>query len=219
MKTLIINAGSSSLKFTLLSMTNETIIASGQVERVGSEKPNLIYKANGHKIEKTPSGVRNHTAALNSICKELLDPKTGVIKDLSEIEVVGHRVVHGGEKVSEPVLIDDNIKSIIKECFSLAPLHNPANMEGIEAAENLFPGTPNVAVFDTAFHQTMPQEAYMYPIPYELYEKLGIRRYGFHGTSHKFVAHETARLLNRKYEDNGLNSFGRACNGHSFGRY
>ncbi len=201
MKTLVINAGSSSLKFTLFSMKKEEVIASGQVERVGSEEPNLIYKAKGKKIEKMPAGVRNHTAALNSICKELLDDKTGVIKDLSEIEVVGHRVVHGGEKVSAPVVIDDNIKEVIKECFSLAPLHNPANMEGIEAAENLFPGTPNVAVFDTAFHQSMPKEAFMYAIPYELYEKLNIRRYGFHGTSHKFVANATAKLLGQKYSD------------------
>ena len=204
MKVLVINAGSSSLKFTLYSMETEKQLASGQIERLGLERTNLIYKrSDGLKIER-PSTVKNHTEALNDVCNVLTDPESGVLKDNSEVEAIGHRVVHGGEKITEPVIIDEKVKKIICDCFSLAPLHNPPNMAGIEACEELFPGTANVAVFDTAFHQTMAPEAYLYAVPYDLYTDYAIRRYGFHGTSHHFVALASAQLLGRPLEELNL---------------
>ncbi len=203
MKVLVINAGSSSLKFTLFDMSDgaEQVIASGLVERVGTDKPNLIYKRpDGFKQEESPK-VQNHGDALKAVCAKLCDPKVGVLKNLSEVTAIGHRVLHGGEKITMPVKVDQGVKEIIRECFPLGPLHNPANLMGIEACEEIFAGVPNVAVFDTQFHQTMPPEAYLYAIPYEYYEKHGIRKYGFHGTSHHFVTDSTAEFLGRKVED------------------
>ena len=204
MKILVINAGSSSMKFTLFAMENEEVLAKGVFERLGSDNPNLIYKRpDGFKSEAVIP-VADHTAAFKEICKKLVDPKDGVIRDLSEIAAVGHRVLHGGEKVTAPELVTPAIKEIIKECFPLGPLHNPANLAGIEACEKAMPGVPNVAVFDTQFHQTMPPEAYLYAIPYEYYEKYGIRKYGFHGTSHHYVTLATAKFLGRKVEDTNI---------------
>ena len=203
MKVLVINAGSSSLKFTLFDMSNgaEQVIASGLVERVGTDKPNLIYKRpDGFKQEESPK-VQNHGDALKAVCAKLCDPEVGVLKNLSEVTAIGHRVLHGGEKITMPVKVDQGVKDIIRECFPLGPLHNPANLMGIEACEEIFAGVPNVAVFDTQFHQTMPPEAYLYAIPYEYYEKHGIRKYGFHGTSHHFVTDSTAEFLGKKVED------------------
>lgn len=194
MKILVINAGSSSLKFTLFSMKTEEVLAKGLVERIGL-KPHFIYKrSDGIGIENHPKIVK-YADALKVVCDKLVDPEVGVLKSLKEVEAIGHRVVHGGEQITKPALIDDHVKDIIKDCFSLAPLHNPPNMAGIEACETIFKNTPNIAVFDTAFHQTMPPEAYLYAIPYELYTKYGIRRYGFHGTSHSYVARATAKFL------------------------
>ena len=204
MKILVINAGSSSMKFTLFAMENEEVLAKGVFERLGSDNPNLIYKRpDGFKSEAVIP-VADHTAAFKEICKKLVDPKDGVIRDLSEIAAVGHRVLHGGEKVTAPELVTPAIKEIIKECFPLGPLHNPANLAGIEACEKAMHGVPNVAVFDTQFHQTMPPEAYLYAIPYEYYEKYGIRKYGFHGTSHHYVTLATAKFLGRKLEDTNI---------------
>ncbi|MBO7146790.1 MAG: acetate kinase [Lentisphaeria bacterium] len=203
MKVLVINAGSSSLKFTLFSMENgaENVIASGQVERVGSDTPNLIYKRpDGFKSEESPK-VANHGDALRAVCAKLTDPENGVLKDLSEVTAIGHRVLHGGEKVTMPVLVNTEVKDIIRECFPLGPLHNPANLMGIEACEEIFKGVPNVGVFDTQFHQTMPPEAYLYAIPYDYYKTHGIRKYGFHGTSHHFVTNSTAEFLGKDLKD------------------
>lgn len=200
MKVLVINAGSSSIKFTLYSMVNEEKLAWGQVERLGSDNPHLIYRrAGGEKTEDNPK-VSNYVEALQTICDKLLDPDIGVIESKEEVEAIGHRVVHGGERATKPVLVDEHVKDIIRDCFPLAPLHNPPNMAGIQAAEQFFPEVPNVAVFDTAYHQSMSPEAYLYAVPYELYTKYGIRKYGFHGTSHNFVARATAQFLNVPYK-------------------
>ena len=204
MKILVINSGSSSLKFTLFEMENgsNTVIASGLVERVGTPTPNLIIKRpDGFKIEEAPEGVKNHSDGLRAVCAKLVDPQIGVLKSLSEVKAIGHRVLHGGEKVTAPVKVDEAVKDIIRECIPLGPLHNPANLSGIEACEEIFAGVPNVAVFDTQFHQTMPPEAYLYAIPMEFYKKYGIRKYGFHGTSHRFVTLSTAEFLGKKPED------------------
>ncbi len=204
MKILVINSGSSSLKFTLFDMEggNNTVIASGLVERVGTPTPNLIIKRpDGFKFEECPEGVKNHSDGLRAVCAKLVDPQIGVLKSLSEVKAIGHRVLHGGEKVTAPVKVDEAVKDIIRECIPLGPLHNPANLSGIEACEEIFAGVPNVAVFDTQFHQTMPPEAYLYAIPMEFYKKYGIRKYGFHGTSHRFVTLSTAEFLGRKPED------------------
>lgn len=203
MKILVVNAGSSSLKFTLFNMENgeNAVLASGQVERIGSDTPNLIYKRpDGFKSEEVIK-ITNHGEALSEIRRKLLDPQVGVLKNLSEVAAIGHRVLHGGEKVTQPVLITQEAKDIIRECFPLGPLHNPANLTGIEACEKDFPGVPNVGVFDTQFHQTMPPEAYLYAIPYDYYKQFGIRKYGFHGTSHHYVTLSTAEFLGKKPED------------------
>ena len=200
MKILVINAGSSSMKFTLYSMENEAVLAKGVFERLGTIGPNLIFKRpDGFKFEQEIP-VKDHVGAFEEICKKLVDPEIGVIKSLSEISAIGHRVLHGGEKITAPVLVDENVKAIVRECFPLGPLHNPANLAGIEACEKAMPGVPNVGVFDTQFHQTMPKEAYLYAIPYEYYEKYGIRKYGFHGTSHHYVTLATAKFLNQDVE-------------------
>ncbi len=204
MKILVINSGSSSLKFTLFEMEggSNTVIASGLVERVGTPTPNLIIKRpDGFKFEESPEGVKNHADGLRAVCAKLVDPQIGVLKSLSEVKAIGHRVLHGGEKITAPVKVDEAVKDIIRECIPLGPLHNPANLSGIEACEEIFAGVPNVAVFDTQFHQTMPPEAYLYAIPMDYYRKYGIRKYGFHGTSHRFVTLSTAEFLGKKPED------------------
>jgi len=200
MKVLVLNAGSSSMKFTMFAMGNEKVLAKGLVERLGSDCPNLIYsRHDGLKKEFAPP-VKNHTDALKSICDMLVDKEAGVIKDLSEVQAVGHRVVHGGERFTKPAIVNSNVKEAIRDCFALAPLHNPANLDGIEACEKIFKEIPNIAVFDTAFHQSMPPEAYLYAVPYDLYTKYGIRRYGFHGTSHHFVAIATGKFLDKPFD-------------------
>ncbi len=200
MKVLVLNAGSSSMKFTMFAMANEEVLAKGMVERLGSDSPNLIYsRHDGLKKEFSPP-VKNHRDALKSICDILIDKEAGVIKDLSEVQAIGHRVVHGGERFTKPAIVNSNVKDAIKDCFALAPLHNPANLNGITACEKIFKDVPNIAVFDTAFHQSMPPEAYLYAIPYDLYTKYSIRRYGFHGTSHHFVAIATGKFLNKPYD-------------------
>ena len=200
MKVLVVNAGSSSLKFQIFTMGKEMVLAKGLVERVGSDQPRLLYKRHDGKVLETCPPIKDHVGALKSICECLVDPKVGVINSLSDIEAIGHRVVHGGEQASKPALVTPLVKEIIRDCFALAPLHNPANLSGIEACEQIFKGVPNVAVFDTAFHQSMPPESYLYAIPYELYTKYGIRRYGFHGTSHNFVAKAAGTMLGMPYE-------------------
>jgi len=195
MKILVINAGSSSVKFQLFSMKNEDIIVKGQIERIGSDSPNLIYKRfDGKELEEIQD-FKDYKDAFRIIASKLTDPEIGVIKSLDEVEAIGHRVVHGGEKVTKPALVTEEIEKIIEECFSLAPLHNPPNFMGIKACQEMFHKAPNVAVFDTAFHQTMEPEAYLYAVPYELYKEHSVRRYGFHGTSHSFVANATAKML------------------------
>lgn len=204
MKVLTINAGSSSLKYTLFRMDTEELMASGQVERIGLADPRLSYKPHGGTKTEEVISVKNHTEALNAACAKLIDPKIGVMKSFSEVKAIGHRVLHGGERISRPVIVDQSVKRIIAECIPLGPLHNPANLAGIEVCEQIFPGVPNVAVFDTAFHQTMPPEAYLYAIPHDLYEKYSIRRYGFHGTSHHFVSEATAKFLDRPLDSFNL---------------
>jgi acetate kinase len=195
MKVLVLNAGSSSMKFTLYTMEKEKVLAKGVAERLGLDKANLIYKRyDGVEVEEVMP-VNDHVGALKQICEKLCDSEVGVIKSLQDVEAIGHRVVHGGEQTTKPVLVNEHVKDIIRDCFQLAPLHNPPNLAGIIACEEIFPGVPNISVFDTAFHQSMPPEAYLYAIPYELYTKYGIRRYGFHGTSHNFVAKATAAYL------------------------
>ena len=204
MKILVINAGSSSMKFTLFEMDNDAVLAKGVFERLGYDNPNLIYKrADGYKFEGEIY-VKDHVGAFKEICNKLVAAEGGVIKDLSEIDAIGHRVLHGGEKITAPVVVDENVKAIVRECFPLGPLHNPANLAGIEACEEAMPGVPNVGVFDTQFHQTMAPEAYLYAIPYEYYEKYGIRKYGFHGTSHHYVTLATAKFLNKPVEETNI---------------
>ncbi|MDD3885750.1 MAG: acetate kinase [Victivallaceae bacterium] len=204
MKVLVINAGSSSMKFTLFSMQNEEVLAKGVVERVGSDKPNMVYKRADGFVAEGGVPVKNHVDALKEIVKKLVDPEVGVVKDLSEIVACGHRVLMGGDKITTPVQVTVEVKNVIREYFPLGPLHNPANLSGIEACEAAMPGVPNVAVFDTQFHQTMPPEAYLYAIPYEYYEKYGIRKYGFHGTSHRFVTGAVAKFLNRRPDETSI---------------
>ncbi|MCQ2378778.1 MAG: acetate kinase [Victivallaceae bacterium] len=204
MKILVINAGSSSMKFTLFAMENETVLAKGVFERLGTDAPNLVYKRpDGFKCENVIP-VKDQVEAVREICAKLVDPEIGVIKSLAEIGAIGHRVLHGGEKITSPMIVDENVKAIIRECFPLGPLHNPANLAGIEACEASMPGVPNVAVFDTEFHQTMAPEAYLYAIPYEYYEKYGIRKYGFHGTSHRYVTQATAKFLGKAVDEVNL---------------
>ena len=186
MKVLVINSGSSSLKFTLFDMADKSVLCKGLVERIGMEGTKLTYQAKGQKFEE-PLTISQHSEALSPICAKMTDPEIGVIKDLSEIKAIGHRVLHGGMEFTQPTLVDEKVKAGIRKCFPLGPLHNPANLGGIEACEAFFPGIPNVAVFDTAFHMTMEPAAYLYAIPQKYYQKYGVRKYGFHGTSHKYV--------------------------------
>ncbi len=203
MKILVLNAGSSSLKFTMFRMTGEKVLAKGIVERIGLDNPVLKYdcECSRDKSFDRDVEVENHTQALNLICEALVCDKCGVLEDLSEVQAIGHRIVHGGENFTESTMINDEVKKTIEACFPLAPLHNPPNLGGVLACEEAFEGTPNVAVFDTAFHQTMPPSSYLYAVPYELYEKEGIRKYGFHGTSHKFISQATADYLGKPLDE------------------
>lgn len=201
MKVLVINCGSSSLKYQLIDMTNESVLAKGLGERIGIEGSVITHKPTGKEKVVIQKPMEDHKVALKIVLDALVNPEHGAVKSMDEIGAVGHRVVHGGEKFSDSVKIDDEVMKAIEECAELAPLHNPPNIMGINACKELMPNTPMVAVFDTAFHQTMPASSYIYPIPYELYEKYGIRRYGFHGTSHKYVANRAAEMLNEKLED------------------
>ena len=201
MNILVINCGSSSLKFQLIDAVTEKLIAKGLCERIGIEGSQLVYQPSGKDKLKTVTPMEDHTQAIKLVLEALTDKENGVVKDLSEIGAVGHRIVHGGEKFAASTLINEEVITAITECNELAPLHNPANLIGIAACKELMPDTPMVAVFDTAFHQTMPQEAYLYGIPYEYYEKYKIRRYGFHGTSHSYVSKKAAEVLGQKYED------------------
>lgn len=201
MKILVVNCGSSSLKYQLIDMTDESVLAKGLVERIGINGSRIKHETqNGEKIV-VEQDIPTHKDALELVIKLILDEKTGAISSLEEIGAVGHRVVHGGEYFSDSVIVDENVLDGIEKCISIAPLHNPPNLMGIRACQELFPGKPLVAVFDTAFHQTMTPDAYIYAIPYELYENHKIRRYGAHGTSHKYVANRTAELLGKDIKD------------------
>ena len=200
MKILVINAGSSSLKYQLIDMDSKEVMAKGLCERIGIDGSLLNHTVNGNKLQ-IPTEMKNHAQAIKAVIAALLDKEHGVISDMSEISAVGHRVVHGGEKFSQSVVITEAVKKALEECIDLAPLHNPPNLTGINACEEAMPGVPQVAVFDTAFHQTMPAESYLYAIPYKYYEKHKIRRYGFHGTSHKYVAGRAAAMLGKNIED------------------
>ena len=201
MNILVINCGSSSLKFQLIDSESEKCIAKGLCERIGIEGSMITYAPEGGEKEKTTTPMPDHTEAIRMVLKALTNEKTGVVKSLDEIGAVGHRIVHGGEKFTSSAIINDEVIAAIKECNDLAPLHNPANLIGIDACKTLMPTTPMVAVFDTAFHQTMPEEAYLYGIPYEYYEKYKVRRYGFHGTSHSYVSKRAAEVLGEDYEN------------------
>ena len=198
---LVINCGSSSLKFQLINSGTEEVIAKGLCERIGIEGSQLTYTPAGGEKMVTVTPMENHTTAIRLVIDALTNEKYGVVKSLDEIGAVGHRLVHGGEKFASSTLIDDEVLKAIEDCNDLAPLHNPANLIGIRACQELMPDTPMVAVFDTAFHQTMPKEAYLYGIPYHYYEDYKVRRYGFHGTSHSYVSHRAAQMLDRNYED------------------
>lgn len=201
MNILVINCGSSSLKFQLINAESEKLIAKGICERIGIDGSKISYTPAGGAKEETVTPMKDHTDAIRLVLEALTNEKTGVVKSLQEIGAVGHRIVHGGEKFAEATLITDEVIEAIAQCNDLAPLHNPANLIGIHACRELMPETPMVAVFDTAFHQTMPDKAYMYGLPYEYYEKYKIRRYGFHGTSHSYVSRKAAEVLGKKYED------------------
>ena len=197
MKILVLNCGSSSLKYQLINMENDEVIASGKYERIGEQEAFITHKALGKKITINHVAL-DHTEAIDFTLKQLTNTEYKVIDSLDEINAIGHRLVHGGEKISESTIIDDKVIDIVKECIDLAPLHNPAGIMGIEACKKVMPGKPMVGVFDTAFHQTMPKEKYIYPIAYEYYEKYGIRKYGFHGTSHMYVSQRLAEIENNK---------------------
>lgn len=200
MNILVINCGSSSLKFQLIDSESEQCIAKGLCERIGIEGSQITYAPAGGQKELHVTPMPDHTEAIRLVLEALTDERTGVVKSLEDIGAVGHRVVHGGERFARSVIIDSEVLAAIEACNDLAPLHNPANLIGIDACRKLMPGTPMVAVFDTAFHQTMPQEAYMYGLPVEYYEKYKIRRYGFHGTSHSYVSRHAAEVLGVPYE-------------------
>lgn len=202
MKVLVLNCGSSSLKYQLIDMSNEEVLCIGLVERIGIEGSILKQEKDGVEgklVVEQP--MKNHQDAIKLVLEGVVDPKFGGVKDISEVEAVGHRVVHGGEKFASSVKINDEVMKALEECVELAPLHNPANIMGIEACEAILPGVPMVGVFDTAFHQTMPKKSYLYGLPHELYTKYGVRRYGFHGTSHKYVSQRAAEMLGKNVED------------------
>lgn len=201
MKILVLNCGSSSIKYALYNMDDKSVMTSGGAERVGLEGAFVKVKLPGGEKKQIMHDIPEHTEGVKFIFSLLTDPEIGVIKDLKEIDAVGHRMVHGGEKFNKSVLLTEEVLKTFEECSDLAPLHNPANLKGVRAVQELMPGLPQVGVFDTAFHQTMPDYAYMYAIPYELYEKYGIRRYGFHGTSHRYVSHRVCDFLGVKPEE------------------
>ncbi len=201
MNVLVINCGSSSLKYQLINTDTEEVLAKGLCERIGIDGGMHTYQPKGADKIKTNVDIPDHTKAVSLVIGALTDPAGGVIKSLSEIDAVGHRIVHGGEKFSKSVRIDDEVMKAIEEVSDLAPLHNPANLTGVRSCKELMPDVPMVAVFDTAFHQTMPPKAYLYGIPYEYYKKYKVRRYGFHGTSHEYVANRTAQFLGKDIKD------------------
>lgn len=201
MNILVINCGSSSLKFQLIDAQTEKLTAKGLCERIGINGSQISFSPAGREKIKREVPMADHKEAIRLVLEALTDEKTGVVKSLSEIGAVGHRIVHGGENFAKATVITPEVKKAIADCSDLAPLHNPANLIGIEACETLMPGVPMAAVFDTAFHQTMPEEAYLYAIPYRYYEAYKIRRYGFHGTSHEYVSKRTAEVLGKAYED------------------
>ena len=199
MKILVLNCGSSSLKYQLINMETEEVMASGKYERIGEAEAFITHKVNGQKIEiKNPA--YNHSEAIDFTLKQFTNPEYKVIDSLDEINAIGHRLVHGGEKIAESVIIDDNVVKVLEEYTDLAPLHNPACILGIKACQEVMQGKPMVGVFDTAFHQTMPKDKFIYPIPYEYYKKYGVRKYGFHGTSHMFVSQRLAEIENKPLE-------------------
>ncbi|WP_047811235.1 acetate/propionate family kinase [Desulfosporosinus acididurans] len=201
MKILVINCGSSSLKYQAIDMNTNNPVAKGLVERIGLQGSVLTHTTASGKKEVKKTSIPNHSVAIELVLKELVSPEYGALKDLSEITAVGHRVVHGGEKFSKSVVIDDAVMKALDECIELAPLHNPPNIAGIKACQSIMPGVPQVAVFDTAFHQSMNPDSYIYGLPYEFYQKYGIRKYGFHGTSHKYVSQRAAVLLQKPLKD------------------
>lgn len=201
MKILVLNSGSSSVKYQIIDMEDESVLAKGIVERIGLVGSRLKHKTKDGKEHIVEKEVKDHREAIDLILEYITHPEVGVLKSVEELGAVGHRVVHGGEKFTTSVLITDEVIEMIRECVPLAPLHNPANLAGIEAAKAAVPHVPMVAVFDTAFHQTMPDYSYMYALPYDLYEKHRIRRYGFHGTSHKYVSDRAARIVGRPKEE------------------
>ena len=202
MKVLVLNCGSSSLKYQLIDMENEAVLCIGWVERIGIEGSILKQEKDGVEgkyIVEQP--MKNHEEAIKLVLDAVVDPTYGGVKDIKEVEAVGHRVVHAGEKFATSVVITDEVEAALKECIDLAPLHNPANIMGIDACKAILPGVPMVGVFDTAFHQTMPKKSYLYGLPHELYTKYGVRRYGFHGTSHKYVSQRAAEMLGKDIKD------------------
>ena len=201
MKVLVVNCGSSSLKYQLVNMEGEVVMAKGLFEKIGSQEAIFTHKRpEGEKLERVEP-ILNHGDALKTLLAILVDAEYGVIQSMDEIDAVGHRVVHGGEKFASSVRIDDEVMAVLETCIVLAPLHNPPNIEGIKACREIMPNVPQVGVFDTAFHQSMPKESYLYGLPYDIYENYGIRRYGFHGTSHRYVAERCAELLGKKPEE------------------
>lgn len=200
MKILVLNCGSSSLKYQLIDMEKEEVMASGKYERIGEKEAFITHKVGGQKIE-IQNPAFNHTEAIDFTLKQLVNPEYKVIDSLAEISAIGHRLVHGGEKIAESVVIDDSVVDVLKEYSDLAPLHNPACILGIEACQKVMPGKPMVGVFDTAFHHSIPKERYVYPIPYEYYKKYGVRKYGFHGTSHMYVSQRLAEIEHKSIEN------------------
>lgn len=201
MKILVVNAGSSSIKYQVFDMTDESVLAKGLVDRVGIPGTTLEHKPAGKDEVVIKKDLPDHTAGMKLVLDVLVNEEYGCIKSMDEIGAVGHRVVHGGEGFANSVIIDDNVKKVIKDCFAIAPLHNPPNLMGIEACQELMPNVPHVAAFDTAFHQTMEPANFMYALPYDVYEKYRVRRYGFHGTSHYYVSHRAAAMLGKPYDE------------------
>ncbi|HMA63360.1 MAG TPA: acetate/propionate family kinase, partial [bacterium] len=200
MNVLTLNSGSSSVKYQLIRPDKKEVLCSGQVERIGIDGTRIVHKTDGEKIKKDLD-ISNHKGAIDSILEIMTDEEVGALEGLDEIDAIGHRLVHGGDKFAHSVLIDDDVMETLHECKDFAPLHNPPNIKGVEAAEERLPGKPNVGVFDTAFHSTLPPEAYLYAIPYRYYREESIRKYGFHGTSHYYVAKRAAQMLERDIED------------------
>ena len=200
MKILVLNCGSSSLKYQLINMENEEVIASGKFERIGEQESFIVHKVNGEKYQINHTAM-NHEEAIDFTLKQLVNPEYKVIDSLDEISAIGHRIVNGGEKIVKPMIIDDEVLQMLKDVIDLAPLHNPGGISGMEACKRVMPGKPMVVVVDTAFHKTIPEERYLYPIPYRFYEKYGIRKYGFHGTSHDYVSQRLAEIVGKDRKD------------------